>query len=522
VAGAGRVIYPTGKQSLLAQSWLASANACDPDGVNTTNTASVNGAPCMQVVGNQEAGYPGGLKKYSHLRFMPRFGFAYRPFSSGRWSIRGGMGLYNINMLGQSFYSLTGTVQSDWQTFANNVDPNTHTLTYQWPSVYAGAANAKAVKYGTDNFGTANSPNWKDPYTEQWSLSIDHDLGKGYAARVSYIGSQTHQLVWAPDENTLPYSTTVSAYNAPTSSRLFPNWGVVKNRAPGANMSYNSFQLEASHRLQNGLEFHSGFTWAKALADNQGPNGNSFTDEVGGGSTSILNRHLDFGNVFGTRRLRWNSTALYDLPFGRGKQFGSSMPRVADLIVGGWRLSSILTVQTGPYETPYFPAGEGDPSGTGSGLKKTAGGWNPSSRAQHPDRVAGVSLNPAGKNRYNWVNASAFACPGNPNWKVGTACTTGSGSGAVPLPIGRFGNGGVGSVEGPGLVNLSAGLSKTFSITERFKLKAEGTFTNVLNHTNLADPNMDLSSSSFGLVTKSIGSDFGGARTGQVSIRAEF
>ncbi len=68
-----------------------------------------------------------------------------------------------------------------------------------------------------------------------------------------------------------PYSTTVSAFNAPISSRLFPNWGRINTRATGANESYNSLQLEASHRLQQGLEYHSGFTWAKNLADNQGP-----------------------------------------------------------------------------------------------------------------------------------------------------------------------------------------------------------------------------------------------------------
>ena len=77
-------------------------------------------------------------------------------------------------------------------------------------------------------------------------------------------------------------------------------------------------------------------------------------------------------------------------------------------------------------------------------------------------------------------------------------------------------------MEGPGLVNLSAGISKRFSLTERFRVKMEGTFTNMLNHTNLSDPNMDLSSPSFGLITSSIGSDFGGARTGQVSARVEF
>jgi len=528
VSLAGRVIYPQGKQKLLAKSFLAAANACDADGINNTNTAVVNGAPCMEVTGNSDANYPSGLKKVPHDRFMPRFGFAFRPFNNDKTAIRGGAGMYNINMLGSSFYSLTGTVQAQTQQFNNTYNPATHAIGYKWPEIYAGAGGAAGVGgYGTDYFGTANSTVWKDPYTTQWSLGIEQDMGSGYAARISYIGSETHQLVWAPDENTLPYSSTVSAYNQPNSALLFPNWGRINTRATGANESYNSLQLDASHRLQHGLEYHSTFTWAKALADDQGPAGTGFGGEGGGQrATSVFNRHVDFGNVYGTRRIRWNTTALYDLPIGRGRQFGATMPRAADLIVGGWRLSNILTVQTGPYETPYFPNGQGDPSGTGSGLNSSAAGWDPGHRNQHPDQLTGVSVNPTGKNRFNWTNAAAFACPGDPSWTAGTACTTGSGSGPHPLPIGRFGNSEVGSVEGPGLVNLSSGISKTFSLTERFKLKAEGTATNILNHTNLGDPNMNLSSPSFGLITNTIGgstpSDFGGARNIQISARLEF
>jgi hypothetical protein len=54
------------------------------------------------------------------------------------------------------------------------------------------------------------------------------------------------------------------------------------------------------------------------------------------------------------------------------------------------------------------------------------------------------------------------------------------------------------------------------------KFRIEGTFTNVLNHTNLADPNLDISSPSFGKITTARGSDFGGSRTGQVAGRIEF
>jgi Carboxypeptidase regulatory-like domain len=520
----GRVIYPQGKQALLAQAFLASANACDPDGVNATNSATVNGAPCMPVLGNSDAHFPSGLKKVPHLRLMPRVGFAYRPFANDKWAIRGGAGMYQINLLGSNFYSLTGTLQAQTEAFVNSYNPGTHAIGFQWPQIYSGSGNTGGTQnYGQDYFGTANSVNWKDPYTMQWSLSVDHDLGSGYALRASYIGSGTRQLVWAPDENTLPFSDSVSAYDQPFTARLFPNWGRINTRATGANSTYESFQLEGDHRLQNGLEFHSTFTYADAWADNQGPANVGFGGESGGSrATSILNRKADWGHVYGTRRLRWNTTGLFDLPVGRGRRIGANMSRLADTVVGGWRLSSILTLQTGAYITPYFPSGQEDPSGTGSGLTTTAAGWDPSHRNQYADRVTGTSAKPRRQGRMNWINGAAFACPGDSTWAIGNPCLTGSGSGPHPSPIGRFGNAPNGVMEGPGLFNLSAGLNKTFAITERVHVRAEGTFTNVLNHTNLGDPYTTLSQENFGIVSGTIGSDFGGARTGQVSVRAEF
>jgi hypothetical protein len=517
VARSGEAVFPDGAQGNLAPGFLASFNAC-PVG-QTTGTAAANGASCTPVLTNSQAGLPSGLRTTEKYRVMPRVGFAYRPFNDTRTAIRGGFAMYSITSLGSSFYSLTGTLQSSTTYY-----PNSETATgpaFSFPNIFAGSGIGGGA-LGTAYFGTANDIHWKDPYSEQYTLSVDHDFGQGYGARISYIGMESHDLVWAPNLNDLPaLSSTVSAFNQPLSARPFPNFGTINTRSTGANANYQSMQLDVNHRAANGLTFDSTYTFAKNLADNQGPDSSSFSGEAGGARASWgFNRSIDFGQVYGTRRNRWNTTLVYQLPYGRGKKFGGGIGHLQDALLGGWQISSIFLWQSGPFLTPYFSAGEGDPSGTGSGLTSNAAGGSSQGRAQHVDKVG--PARPSNQGRNNWINKASFVCPGNPTWTPGTNCTTGSGSGPVPLPIGRFGNAQVGDIIGPGTINLSSGLSKSFAVTSRVKLRMEGTFTNVLNHTNLADPVLDISQPNFGVITAARGSDFGGARSGQVSARLEF
>ena len=516
VAGSGEVVYPDGKASLLSQPFLQSFNSC---GVGqTTGVPAQNGAACTPTLNNSQAGLPSGLRTSVKDRFMPRFGFAYRPFGNDRTTLRGGFGMFNITLLGSSFYSLTGTLQADTVQY-NNAQTATGPA-YVFPQIFVGAGSAAgAPSYGSAYFGTANDINWRDPYSEQTSLSVDRDLGHRFGARVSYIGMVTHHLVWAPNLNLLPYSSTVSAYNQPLSAHPFPNWGRINTRSTGADANYQSGQVNVSHRATNGLVFDSTYTFAKNESDNQGPASGSFAGENGGSRASWLTPTVDFGQVFGTRRHRWNSTAVYLLPVGRGQRFGANLNRAADLLVGGWQMSSIFVWESGPFLSPYFPGGEGDPSGTGSSLNSSAVG-DLGHRSQLPDRVA--SPRPAVQNRTNWINKAAYVCAGDPTWAPGQPCTTGGGQPGNPAPIGRFGNAQNGSLVGPGTVALSTGLSKTFHLTERVGLRAEGTFTNVLNHTNLAEPNTNVASPQFGQITATTNADFAGPRTGQISARLQF
>ncbi|HZY61143.1 MAG TPA: carboxypeptidase-like regulatory domain-containing protein [Edaphobacter sp.] len=523
----GRVIYPDGKSNLVSIPYINSFNSC---GIGqSSGVPAQNGAPCTPTVSNSQAGLPDGLRTSSKTRFFPRFGFALRLFNDDKTTLRGGFGIYNITLLGSNFYSLTGTLQA--YTVQYNNTPTPAGPTYVWPNIYAGSGeNSNTATYGQAYFGTANDINWKDPYSEQTSLSLDRDLGHGYGARISYIGMTSHHLVWAPNLNDLPYSSTISAYNQPLSARPFPNWGVINTRSTGADSNYQSMQIEVSHHLSKGLSFDSTYTLAKNVSNNQGPASSGFTGEAGGGRASYgADPNIDFGEVAGTRRHRWNTTMVWEIPVGRGRRFGGGMNRLVDAVVGGWQLSNIFLLQTGPHLAPYFSSGQGDPSGTGSGLSSGLYGSLPG-RTQRVDRVQGVKAIPDNQNRNHWVNIGAFTCPGDPNWKPATQCHTGGGrvrkvngvNVADPLPIGRFGNVPNGSIVGPGTINLSTGLNKRFKITEKVALRAEGTFTNVINHTNLGNPNLNITSGQFGVITGTNTADFGGNRTGQVSMRLEF
>ena len=501
-AGSGAVVYPDGSAKLLAQGYLESANACPTFGSKTG--PSLNGVPCMPVLSASQAGLPESLRT-APVRYMPRFGFAFRPFDN-KTVLRGGFSIYNTEVLGSIYYALTGTLQSATFTYNNSIVNGTPAI--QWPNVQAaGSSGITVPPAGSDYFGTANQINWKDPYSEQWNFSIDRDLGFNTGLRVSYIGMATKDLVFAPNLNQSYYSTTYYV-DQPLSARPFPNWGVINTRAVGADAFYNALQIEVNHRYKSGVTFNTTYTFAKNLSDNSGYTNTQFSGENAGQRTmNALDLKEEYGPVSSSRKNRWITSLIDELPVGRGRRFGSNMNRFADFLIGGWQFSTIFLWQSGPFLTPYFDGG--DPSGTGSGVI---------GRDQAPDIVGSPSL--GSPSAGNWFNTGAYACPGTAGWKPGTPCLVGN-PGYGP-PIGRFGNAGIGSVIGPGTVNLNAGLAKDFTVTEHVKIKVEGSFTNVLNHLNLANPVLSIDTPGVGQITSARPADFGGARTGQVGARIEF
>ncbi len=505
----GAVIYPSSPQAaqLLAPGLELAVNACPGTPNLPAPGPGLPGVPCTPFLTAQQAGLPEGLRNDYKYNFVPRFGFAYRPFADANTVIRGGFGMFTAPVLGAVFYSLTGTSGTDVRIF-NNIGTNGQPL-FAWPNTHTGGSGVSTSDYGNAYFGTANSIDFKNPQMYQWDLSIDRNIGFDTALRVSYIGEHSVHLGYAPNLNQSYYSTTPYALQ-PLTDRPFPYWFRIESRDSGGSASYNALQIEVNHRYRNGLTFTGAYTWAKNLNDIGGPNPTSIAGETGNGRImDSLNRAENWGNDYATRRNRFISTAVYELPFGKGRTFLNHSGRLTDAVLGGWRLSTILLLQSGPFLTPYFSGG--DPSGTGSGLYRT----------QRPDAIASGAV--ADQNRNQWLDRNAFICPGRlPGAANQFDCAIGINPATDPNPIGRFGNGGLGIFEGPGTVNLSMGFGKEFSIAERARVKVEGTFTNLPNHTNLADPRLSITNSAFGQITSERSSEFGGHRTGQVGVRVEF
>jgi hypothetical protein len=435
-----------------------------------------------------QIGLPQGLRYSQKTDFAPRIGFAWS--LGNKTVLRGGYGRFIEAPLSLSAIDGWSVEASDFASFSNSIGGNglpTYAAPYSFPSDIA--------QPGTQWFDLATDIHYKDPYVQEWDLTLERDLGQGFALRVGYDGSHGSNLPTDINLNQIPPNTL--GYAALSSSVPFPQMYAISYQTSLGFSNYNSGTISVKKHA-GGLQLEASYVFTRNLANTAGaPNNQSAQPNVNEFGNTLLSDPqqpgLDYGNVSFTHRNRFLMTFLYPLPFGKGGKFMSGANRVTDALVGGWELSGIWLWQSGPFLTVST---DSDPSGTGYNLCPC--NYN----GGRADTVPGVSPY-AGQSLAQWINPAAFVDPGN--------------------NIGRFGDASQGDVVGPGTAVLSVSLIKSFAITERIRMQIGAQAANLTNHPNYQPPsNLNVDVPAFGAITAMQTAEAGGPRQIQLTGRITF
>jgi hypothetical protein len=459
--------------------FLQSFNAC---------SLGYTALPCTHVLTASQDHLPQGLRQLYTRDFDPRISAAFRPFRDGKTVVRAGFGIFTVTTLGPMSFNNAGNPLSAVHTYQNYTPGQP--AQYQFPQT---APPTQTVQIGGGTLDQGNDPRFRDPQSAQWNLTVERELGGSTALRVTYAGMNSYRLTQTEDLNQIAPSTTPyvpSPYVDPRAA--YQNWFTLLSTENSGFSNYQALQVEGNHRLTKGLSFQAFYTFAKNLSDAQGDAPNGFASEVAYG-LAVSNRfdmRANRGNVDGTPRHRFQLNGVYQVPFGSGRRWTSGS-RFVNGLLGGWDLSTVTLLHTGPWLTPTINPAE-DQSNTDIAARGTI---------LRPDCVGNPV--PANRTSAEYFNINAFA--------------------ATPANAGRLGNCGVGILEGPGTIAVAAGIGKVFPIGEHAKLRFESTFTNVLNHTNFASPALDISNAqTFGVLQSAQTAENAGNRTGQLALRLDF
>ncbi|HEV7646170.1 MAG TPA: TonB-dependent receptor [Pyrinomonadaceae bacterium] len=465
----------------------------------------------------------------SKSNFGPRVAFTWSPnvggegfFGGGKAVIRTGFGIYfgpgQVEDQIQNIESdrISSTVSGG--TFTGNAAADITAIT----NTFLNNPNNRRFQ------PRAYSPNYKVPervyqYTVSWQQQLPYDI----VSTVAYVGSKGRNLFMRSVTNQILPGSAIVADTA----TAFPTGVGVINRVNGAGLvtgvttvrqfdilnnaaacgasltnplcgpfaevdyktsggrdSYNALQTSLSRRFDNGLTMNAQYTWASSRGTSSGSNDARTSGQLD-------NFEADFGrNNFDVRHT-FNISALYELPFGKGKQY--DLGGIGNALLGDWDIGGIVNARSGlPIEVLITrpdlvmqctnPAA-GCVAGQVLSLPGTINGANPlpagftavintpgggaSRNIRRPDVIAGVPFYL--DNDRNILNPAAFT---------------------TPAP-GTYGNLPRNALRGPNFRQFDMTFSKKIRLTENANIQFRTEIFNIFNTTNFANPAATLNNS---------------------------
>ena len=319
---------------------------------------------------------------------------------------------------------------------------------------------------------------FKQGIVQQYNLNLEHQLPGDVVLTVGYAGSRsTHILVDQMNLNatspsacdpTSPNFDPTYTFGCGILSAPYAQFGNIQNINDIGSARYDSLQVKAETKsVRHGLYALLGYTYARAFDT-------GFSDGLGSGTGAT------YYPLPGTAKADWalsqihlnqqfTASVIYDLPLGKGKQFGSDWSGAVNAFLGNWQVNVIEKITSG---FPLFIV----TSNNSSGVNFT----NNTTNYIRPNQVCNARL--SDHTVQEFFNTSCFVDPAPGT--LGTA-------NRAPL-------------YGPGFVNTDFSAVKNFQIRERMGLEFRVEFFNLFNHPQFYAPVTDKAASNFGQITETV------------------
>ncbi len=442
--------------------------------------------------------------------FAPRLGFAWDAYGDGKTAVRGGYGIYYFLDRGGVGNELNNNPDFNGIASYNDYSGYRIALSGEGPTLLPSSGQAPGPYPGNNSILATNplpSPtvtinplaptnasviaypvNSRIPTIQEWNLSMQQQIARNTTATISYVGTKADHLLVSTSYSSPQLGTGIEFYQA-------QGLGVTLNEFEGTS-HYNGLQTSLNKRLANGFQVTAAYTWSHNVDDAPGP----FTANQAGVPVTAQgpDLHLDRGNADDDQRHAATFSALLEVPYGRGRKYGSTIPKALDYVVGGYQFS------------PFVQIGSGTP------FDLTVN--NPSS-SQGPDNRPDLVGNPmigleknyanAGTTGFTYLNRAAFADP--PVNAAGIYYRPGT------VHRNEF--------YGPGYNTTGLSIFKDIPITERIQSQIRGQAYNLFNHPQFANPSNGTEGGGTNITTGPIvvdGTRFRSAREVELAYRVTF
>ncbi len=436
-----------------------------------------------------------GQTQLDSIDLAPRIGFAYK--ATSRIVARGGYGIFYLQaccnaLQGGPAAGTDGfTVTTNWATSrgGDGISPQ-DPLSNPFPNgVNRPVGSSRGLLTQTGSDVTAVQRNRTTGYTQNFSFDLQFELGQGSVLEVGYSGVLGRKLNLGGllNVNQLPasalslgntlndqvtnpffgqFTTGVFAGRTVPRHRLlrpFPQFNTVElnGDTPGATSSFNALYLKYNKTLRSGFTLLTSYQFSKAI-DNASENQGWIINE----------RFRDVNNLSADRSVSahdvphsFAATVLYEVPVGKGRKFGSNLPKAAEFIAGGWELATTARFASGlplRLESPNTLATYGFSIQNAS--------------------VANLKdLNVSERTPSNWFNTSAVRAP--------AAFTLGNAPRFTP------------NLRADGTHHADINLAKNFRIRESIRVQFRAEAYNLTNTPQFAPPGLTVGAADFGQVS---------------------